>query len=150
LVLILALLVSIVGCRSTRHTVEPYRDDLEAAASLVARASQLCSSREPDSPPHEFVTDGCSMFLDSDWVECCVEHDLEYWCGGTADERRLADRALAACVAEAGRPTLGWWMGKGVRVGGIPWPPTSWRWGYGWDWPTGYTAEAREGNASSE
>jgi hypothetical protein len=28
-----------------------------------------------------------------------------------------------------------------VRVGGTPWLPTPWRWGYGWDeWPRGYEA----------
>lgn len=28
---------------------------------------------------------------------------------------------------------------SGVRMGGTPWLPTPWRWGYGWDdWPRGY------------
>ncbi len=27
----------------------------------------------------------------------------------------------------------------GVRIGGSPWLPTPWRWGYGWNvWPKGY------------
>jgi hypothetical protein len=27
----------------------------------------------------------------------------------------------------------------GVRLGGAPWLPTPWRWGYGWeDWPHDY------------
>lgn len=90
------------------------------------------------------------MFPDSDWAQCCVDHDIAYWCGGSADERRSADLSLQACVAETGRPTLGWWMDKGVRMGGIPWTPTSWRWGYGWDWPTGYASETNEGDPSAE
>ena len=150
LFLFLALLVSLVGCRSARHTVEPYRSDLEAADSLETRANEFCASRRAANPPHMFVTDGCSMFPDSDWVECCVEHDIEYWCGGSADERRVADRALQACVAKTGRPTLGWWMDKGVRMGGVPWAPTSWRWGYGWNWPTGYAAESKQHDSSTE
>lgn len=90
------------------------------------------------------------MFPDSDWVECCVSHDIAYWCGGTADERRTADRELGECVVDTGRPTLGWWMGKGVRVGGVPWAPTPWRWGYGRDWPTGYVPEASERESGPE
>ena len=26
----------------------------------------------------------------------------------------------------------------GVRIGGPPWYPVPFRWGYGWDWPHGY------------
>jgi hypothetical protein len=29
-------------------------------------------------------------------------------------------------------------MHFGTRLGGHPWVPLAWRWGYGWDWPYGY------------
>lgn len=30
-------------------------------------------------------------------------------------------------------------MYLGIRIGGSPWLPTPWRWGYGWDdWPRDY------------
>jgi len=31
-------------------------------------------------------------------------------------------------------------MLAGVRVGGTPYLPTRFRWGYGWPWPRGYRA----------
>lgn len=139
-----AIAVGILGCARTIHSVEPYRSDPQAASSLETRAVSVCSSRHSPLPSREFVTDGCSMFPDSAWVECCVSHDIAYWCGGTTHERAAADRELGVCVAATDRPTLGWWMGKGVRIGGVPWAPTPWRWGYGWDWPKGYEPEASE------
>lgn len=148
-VLIFVLLAPLAGCRSTRHALEPYRSDPEAAATLESRANESCELRRAANPPHTFISDGCSMFPDSDWAECCVAHDIEYWCGGTAIDRHSADSALRDCVARTGRPTLGWWMEKGVRMGGVPWTPTSWRWGYGWDWPTCYESEGKDGDSSS-
>lgn len=52
--------------------------------------------------------------------------------------RAEADEQLERCVAE----TYGSWMGKamkcGVRVGGHPWVPAYWRWGYGHAYPAPY------------
>ncbi len=69
---------------------------------------------------------------DIPWRGCCVEHDKEYWEGGTWTDRRNADLALAKCVGERGYPIIGWLMYAGVRLGGCPLWPFSWRWGYGW------------------
>jgi len=92
-----------------------------------------------------FTTDGCSMFPDhspsgkADWCVCCVAHDLAYWRGGSADERVAADAALERCVRTAsGDATLARTMLAGVRVGGSPYFPTSYRWGYGWPYGRGY------------
>jgi len=93
-----------------------------------------------------FTTDGCSAFPDgtlaqkSIWANCCVRHDLAYWKGGTHKQRLQADEALAACVAEVGEPEIARMMLAGVRVGGGPWWPTPYRWGYGWSWLRGYKA----------
>jgi len=91
-----------------------------------------------------FTSDGCSRFPDglygqADlWHSCCVEHDLAYWRGGSWDERLAADRALQACVAATGQDEIANLMLVGVRLGGSPWWPTSYRWGYGWPWLRGY------------
>lgn len=93
-----------------------------------------------------FTTDGCSEFPDGNlkhrtlWRECCVAHDRAYWQGGTYEERELADEALRLCVARTGEPQIAALMLAGVRVGGSPYWPTSYRWGYGWPWPRGYRA----------
>lgn len=93
-----------------------------------------------------FTTDGCSSFPDgtfnqrSEWLNCCVSHDLAYWKGGTKEERLQADEALKACVESTGEPEIAKIMLAGVRVGGTPYLPTSFRWGYGWSESRGYKA----------
>ncbi len=51
-------------------------------------------------------------------VYCCDEHDLAYYEGGTAEDRRLADQRLRECVIEAGFPVPAWLMWAAVRVFG--------------------------------
>lgn len=97
-----------------------------------------------------FESDGCSGFPDGTleqselWLACCVAHDLAYWKGGIYDERKQADLELEHCVAEVGKPEIAKLMLAGVRVGGTPYLPTKFRWGYGWPytlfWPRGYKA----------
>ncbi|MGQ0547145.1 MAG: hypothetical protein ACT4P3_17735 [Betaproteobacteria bacterium] len=128
------------GCTPLHHSIEPYASDPAQAADVETRASAYCAALRPGGtlPPHSFTTDGCSMFPDSDWVQCCVEHDFAYWCGGSASQREEVDRALQDCVAGLGQAQTAWWMHKAVRAGGHPWWPLPWRWGYGWPWPRGY------------
>ena len=91
-----------------------------------------------------FTTDGCSSFPDGNieqqslWVNCCIRHDLAYWKGGTYEEKLQADKSLESCVTEVGEPEIAAIMLAGVRVGGSPFFPTSYRWGYGWSYPRGY------------
>lgn len=93
-----------------------------------------------------FTTDGCSAFPDgtfnqqSLWVECCIQHDIAYWKGGTYEERLKADKKLEACVTDIGQPGIASIMLNGVRAGGSPYFPTSYRWGYGWPYLRGYKA----------
>ncbi len=97
-----------------------------------------------------FTTDGCSAFPDgtleqkSLWIECCIRHDLAYWQGGTYAQRLDADNALKHCVAQVGEPEIAQLMLAGVRVGGSPYYPTPYRWGYGWPYPRGYKALSQE------
>lgn len=125
------------GCAPLRHTIEPFASDPAQATPLEARASAACVPSRTDGrlPPRHFTTDGCSLWPDRAWRECCIEHDIAYWCGGEPERRKLADRRLRACVADAGHGTLAAWMYYAVRLAGGPLWPFSWRWGYGWDWP---------------
>lgn len=102
---------------------------------------------------HPFTSDGCSAFPDGTWdqntlwLTCCTAHDFAYWKGGTYKQREEADRELQACVSQAGKPHISMIMLVGVRVGGTPFLPTTFRWGYGWKYPRVYrelTAEERE------
>lgn len=101
-----------------------------------------------------FTSDGCSVFIDGTyanktlWRDCCLAHDMAYWRGGTYDQRRLADAKLKKCVEAKGEKVIAEIMEAGVRVGGSPFWPTSYRWGYGWKEFRGYveltTQETRE------
>ena len=91
-----------------------------------------------------FSSDGCSGFPNGTllhqalWLDCCTVHDISYWKGGTYQERIDADRILKECVAKSGEPKIALLMLAGVRVGGSPLFPTSFRWGYGWSYPRLY------------
>jgi hypothetical protein len=93
-----------------------------------------------------FTTDGCSVFPNglpnhkNLWLKCCIEHDRAYWLGGTYTERKAADKALRACVSQTNEPGIAKIMLRGVRVGGSPYLPTPFRWGYGWPYGRGYNS----------
>ncbi|WP_182988678.1 hypothetical protein [Massilia sp. Se16.2.3] len=115
-----------------------------ALALCAALALAGCATTKAPSLA-DFASDGCSMFPDGalvgkvDWCNCCVAHDLAYWRGGTAEERLQADRDLSNCVrAAAGSQVLATTMLAGVRSGGVPYFPTSYRWGYGWPYGRTY------------
>lgn len=97
-----------------------------------------------------FTSDGCSSFPDGTfqhknlWLACCTAHDYAYWQGGTYNERLVADKQLRQCVAKVGEPQIAALMLAGVRVGGSPYFPTSFRWGYGWSYPRWYKALTEE------
>ena len=92
----------------------------------------------------EFHSDGCSSFPDgtqsnpNKWLSHCIQHDFAYWQGGTREQRLQADRELRRAVSAGGSPVVAEWMYLGVRIGGVPWLPTPWRWGFGWPYPRGY------------
>ena len=91
-----------------------------------------------------FTSDGCSAFPDGTlddkklWLKCCEAHDYAYWKGGTYKDRLKADQALKNCVASVGEEEIALLMLAGVRVGGSPFFPTTFRWGYGWEYPRFY------------
>lgn len=91
-----------------------------------------------------FSSDGCSSFPDGTlkqndlWLACCEAHDYDYWKGGTYRQRLDSDKLLKECVAKVGEPEIALLMLAGVRVGGSPFVPTKFRWGYGWPYPKFY------------
>jgi len=75
---------------------------------------------------------------DLPWRECCVIHDQAYYYGGSREEKKAADKALKKCVAQKLGDTitgrlLGEAMESAVRIGGVPYLSTDYRWGYGED-----------------
>lgn len=108
---------------------------------LLLLAMQPAGAEEDLAP---FTSDGCSAFPDGTieqnrlWLDCCTAHDRVYWKGGTYRQRLESDQALQECVADVGEPAIALLMLAGVRVGGSPFFPTEFRWGYGWPYPRGY------------
>lgn len=103
-----------------------------------------------------FTSDGCSAFPDGTiaqnhlWLKCCQRHDFDYWQGGTYLQRFSSDQQLEKCVSQVGEPIIAALMLAGVRVGGTPYFPTSFRWGYGWSYPRLYGALSLEELAQVE
>jgi hypothetical protein len=84
--------------------------------------------------PATFKSDGCSLFPDGDYRDCCVAHDYAYYNGGSWTKRWQADKKLFKCVAAKKgfeNKIIAPLMWLGVRVGGVSWLPTSFRWGFG-------------------
>ena len=115
---------------------------------LLCLVVAACNESNKLSP---FTSDGCSLFPDSsivtndDWCECCFQHDLAYWRGGTAEERKQADLDLKQCVLEkTNDATLARVMYEGVRLGGSPYFYNWYRWGYGWSYERKYQALSQE------
>ncbi len=119
-------------------------------ACFVTGALALCliggAASVEASELRPFTSDGCSSFPDGPpsepdkWRNCCFEHDKTYWLGGTSDERSAADNALKTCIAQVENKALAEIMWAGVRAGGSPYWPTSFRWAYGWPYTRGYQA----------
>lgn len=141
LVLFAPLLVA--GCAvHTGHTIDPYGQQPTKALEIEELAINECrGSHHGQQPPFSFTTDGCSLWPDSVWVKCCIVHDRAYWCGGSFLERMEADRQLQRCVAGSGHSVMVFLMRGGVLVGGTQYLPTPFRWGYGWPYPSGASAE---------
>ena len=100
----------------------------------VSAFAQNAPNETARTVPADFKSDGCSLFPDCDYRDCCEMHDRAYYFGGTGKERWRADKLLYKCVAAK----KGWQhriiapiMLIGVRIGGVSWLPTPFRWGFG-------------------
>lgn len=103
-----------------------------------------------------FTTDGCSVSPEgtpsdkSAWVHCCLEHDIDYWIGGSQAQRKKSDQDLQACIDKAGFSQVANLYYLAVRNAGTPWLNTPWRWGYGWPFKHGYRRLTTEQRKSVE
>jgi hypothetical protein len=94
-------------------------------------AAQLPQSKPAREVPPDFKSDGCSGWPDGDYRECCEAHDLDYYFGGTAKERKESDKRLYKCVRDKGHKVNAILMLIGVRFAASKWIPTPFRWGFG-------------------
>ena len=134
-----ALLLMSCACTPRYSTLKPpypLQGGLVSDSRIQQIAGAQCLQQTPDRllPPHPFTTDGCTLWPTGSWAECCVQHDISYWCGGPRALRREADKQLQMCIADHGGKINSMVMRWGVRVGGQSWLPFPWRWGYGFDW----------------
>lgn len=97
---------------------------------IVLSAAIFPQAKETREMPPDFKSDNCTLFPDGNYCECCVEHDKDYYFGGTEKERRASDRRLYRCVKQKNKFVAGI-MYLGVRIGGVSWLPTPFRWGFG-------------------
>jgi len=113
-----------------------------AIHKVVLVESKNVVTNKSDLKP--FTSDGCSLFPDGTihekklWLDCCTQHDIAYWQGGSREKKQQADEALRVCVASLGKKTTAKLMKIGVILGGDAYYPTSYRWGYGWPYLRGY------------
>lgn len=99
-----------------------------------------------------FNSDGCSTAPDgvpltknkNIWTECCIQHDLKYWVGGTAEDARLADSNLRQCIKDKNYPITAAVFETFVKLLGGPNSDRSYRWGYGWNYRRSYGALGEE------
>ena len=97
-------------------------------------AKELCISRTGTHPEREFESNGCTLWPDWKIVDCCLKHDMDYWCGGDKKARAVSDREFRHCVKKnLGAVNTILWVA--VRIGGTNRIKTPWRWGYGFDFP---------------
>jgi hypothetical protein len=66
----------------------------------------------------------CTLFINGNWIACCVGHDYDYADGGSYREKVKADLRLWRCVWKKGHPVIGFIMFLGVSTGGL----LCWRW----------------------
>jgi hypothetical protein len=127
-----------------------------AALAVAAATPLFACSAKPGI--RSFYSDGCSLFPDGNlgdhklWCDCCFAHDIEYWRGGTEEDRKHSDERLRECVlGKTGDARLAGLMYDGVRLGGSPVFVNWYRWGYGWPYGRGYAplTEAERADADA-
>lgn len=108
----------------------------QLATREIALEAKLVNSSPviDDILPSGKKSDGCTLIPDGHIRDCCVAHDREYFFGGTEKERRAADERLYKCIRKkkgAQHKFLAPFIWLGVRIGGVSFLPTPFRWGFG-------------------
>jgi hypothetical protein len=140
--MVLASMLALYGCVANQAVIKP--DKVDAVPGFMLRNDSVDShiidydslkAKDNVLPSRSFKSDGCTFWPDDDWLECCIYHDVSYWIGGSRQERLIADLELKKCASKKGHPVIAQIMYWGVRLGGVWWLPTRFRWGFGWDYP---------------
>lgn len=108
------------------------------AGSVICQTNRTAVVSKFGDMPADFKSDGCTWFPDRDYRDCCVEHDKAYYFGGTIKQRKAADDDLYRCVLDRVGPKRKFtaqFMWAGVRLFGISFLPTPFRWGFGNKYP---------------
>ena len=86
-----------------------------------------------------FETDYCTNYREGtrnkpeQWKHCCLIHDMNFWAGGTKQDRYSADLSLKNCVQDTGAYYEGQLMYLAVRSGSYsPIKYSNKRWNHGW------------------
>lgn len=133
---VLAATSACTPMHSTLRPPYPFHGSCLTAPQMKSIALAQCAAGNPGRPlpPHPFTTDGCTLWPNGAWKECCIDHDTKYWCGGSKAQRLRADRELRSCVRRHSNSVNATLMFAAVRLSGVRWLPFPWRWGYGFDW----------------
>lgn len=101
--------------------------------NIIAQEKSAVSDTKLRVASSEFVTDNCTFFPDGNYADCCVQHDREYFAGGSWKQRWRSDKKLFLCIASKPKfynklvAPVAW---LGVRVGGVSWLNASFSWGF--------------------
>ena len=129
LLAIIIVLSAAIIAKLVRHQSQPKN---------IKELREIAESKTAVMPPKPFTTDGCTFCPDNlfgkDVSRVCIEHDMQYWRGGSREERKMADIKLRDGVNKIIYP-LGYFMYLAVRAFGHPKVPGPWRWGYGFEYP---------------
>lgn len=120
---------------------------LSALSGYLVGAKAKSLFNDPQAPTlRPFTSDGCSASPDGipltansqAWLECCIDHDLSYWAGGSKAEKTLADNTFRSCIEDKGYKSVAYLYHKSVSV--VPSAKTNftYRWGYGWNYNRPY------------
>ncbi len=102
--------------------------------SFIAAVPTLGQPADDDLLPDGTKSDGCTLIGGEEFKACCVAHDRDYYYGGTENERRESDKRLFECIAKKkslGAKLASPFIWLGVRIGGVPFLNTPFRWGFG-------------------
>ena len=133
-VLLLIILVTGVSIWFDRSFPVTSAEQVDLAMRTSAEAGQAI-------PPKAFVFDGCTLFPDTiaglSLSDSCLAHDIAYWTGGTAGEKKQADQLFKQSIKDQG--LLGKMVGPvvyaGVVIFGDTWLTRQFdaNWGFGWN-----------------
>ncbi len=122
----------IYNCKALPRIIESAKKRLEMAKTV-----------EPIEEPSDnylkpFETDGCSISPDSSltskksYLPCCIQHDYNYWLGGSESDRLNADQTFYACMKTVASTLTAYSYYRAVRISGGPRTGLPFKWGYGW------------------